>query len=450
MPRIPDSRRESVRDLLRAGLISAGDRLRFTRPRAREEHVATVSPEGRIVLTDGTEYDTPSDAAKAAGGTPVNGWIAWRTDANRTLASLRNQLRDATTGTAPPDTPHEYLSEVGEQLRAGEAVSVTVRELLRHWNARSRGTRITRRVEKDLTSQGLQTFPHFRDVTLDSLVRFSMVDAEETSDPSADSVLDVHRSPTSPELEDDTGDDDPPQIGLKVGNLPSALGGVTAVTRESTIEQAITLMQIDDFSQLAVLSPNKRTLTGAVTWKSIAIARHINPGATLLDCIADAQEISYDQDLVDVLGVLQSVGFVFVRNEVNEVSGIVTAADLAHAYGDMATPFFLIGELDQLLRHIVASHIPLSDVVTLCDPSGDRDIASFDQLTMGDYERTLQNPDAWNRLSTKLDRVLFCQRLELIRDIRNDITHFNPEDIPPNTVDMLRNLLRMVRLNLPV
>jgi hypothetical protein len=59
---IPDSRRESVRDLLQAGLISAGDRLRFTRPRAREQHVATVSSEGRIVLADGTEYDTPPDA----------------------------------------------------------------------------------------------------------------------------------------------------------------------------------------------------------------------------------------------------------------------------------------------------------------------------------------------------------------------------------------------------
>lgn len=222
------------------------------------------------------------------------------------------------------------------------------------------------------------------------------------------------------------------------------------MTRESTIEQAITLMQIDDFSQLAVLSPNKRNLTGAITWKSIAIARHINPSATLRDCIIDAPEISYNQELVDVLGVLQSVGFVFVRNEVNEVGGIVTAADLAHAYGDMATPFFLIGELDQLLRHVVSSHVPLSDVVTLCDPSGAREIKSFDQLTMGDYERTLQNPDAWERLSTKLDRTLFCKRLEMIRDIRNDIMHFNPEDIPTNTVDMLRNLLRMVRLNMPV
>jgi hypothetical protein len=69
----PDSRRESVRDLLDAGLIGAGERLRFTRPRAGEEHFATVSPEGRIVLVDGNEYDTPSDAAKAVANIQVNG-----------------------------------------------------------------------------------------------------------------------------------------------------------------------------------------------------------------------------------------------------------------------------------------------------------------------------------------------------------------------------------------
>lgn len=77
----------------------------------------------------------------------------------------------------------------------------------------------------------------------------------------------------------------------------------------------------------------------------------------------DAPEITYDQELIDVLGVLQSVGFVSVRNERGEINGIVTAADLAHAYGDMATPFFLIGELDQLLRHIVSKHIELADVI---------------------------------------------------------------------------------------
>jgi hypothetical protein len=339
---------------------------------------------------------------------------------------------------------HRFLSEVGELLRTGDDVQITVRELLRHWNARTRGTKITRRIEKDLTSHGLTTFPHFRDVTLDTLVRFSTLDDGSVRKSSTEHA---HKLETVPAPDSD--DDDAPQIGLKVGNLPSALGGVSFVSPESTVEQAITDMQVDDFSQLAVMPANKRKLVGAVTWKSIAIARHINADAALRDCVIDAPEITYDQELIDVLGVLQSVGFVFVRNERGEINGIVTAADLAHTYGDMATPFFLIGELDQLLRHIVSKHIELADVIALCDTAGDRGITSFDQLTMGDYERTLQNPDAWSQVGTKLDRASFCARLKTIREIRNDIMHFNPEDIPPTAVDMLRNFLRMIRLNVP-
>ncbi|MGX7828762.1 CBS domain-containing protein [Actinokineospora sp. 24-640] len=445
--RDPENRRESIRDLLDAGLLRAGERLRFTRPKSGEEDVATVSSEGRIVLANGAEFATPSDAAKAVTNTQVNGWTVWRTDANRTLASLRDQLRDATAGITVSSTPHEYLSEVGEQLRADEAASITVRELLRHWNARNRGTRITRRIEKDLASHGVKTFPHFRDVALDTPIRFALLDDERTENSPDSSAINAHPSSSS-DIEPD--DSDPPQIGLKVGNLPSAMDGVVSITPDSTVEQAITMMQLDDYSQLAVLSTNKRKLAGAVTWKSIATARHTNPDAALRDCLIDAPEIPYNKELVDVLDVLQSVGFVFVRNEIAEINGIVTAADLAHAYGDMATPFFLIGELDQLLRHIVSTRIPLAEVVALCDSSESRGITSFDQLTMGDYERTLQNPNSWKRLDTKLDRALFCERLGMIREIRNDITHFNPEDIPPNTVDMLRNLMRVIRLNMTV
>ncbi|MFC4859472.1 CBS domain-containing protein [Actinophytocola glycyrrhizae] len=443
-PHDPANRRVSVRDLLTANLVTAGDRLRFIRPRSGEEHVATVSSAGAIVLPDGSEYDTPSDAARAVANIQVNGWIVWRTDSNRTLASLRNELRDVEAGVTELTTASEFLQETKGQVRAGDTVSITVRELLRHWNAHTRGTRITRRIEKDLTSHDLTTFPHFRDVTLDTTVRFFALDEEQPPKSSDEQVLKMHTAST-PEPDDG----DPPQIGLKVGNLLSALNGVVFVPPEGSVEQAITQMQIDDFSQLAVMAANKRKLIGAVTWKSIAIARHNSADATLQDCLIDAPEIPYDQELVDVLGVLQSVGFVFVRNERNEINGIVTAADLAHAYGDMATPFFLIGELDQLLRHIVSKHIDLADVVKLCDASGSREIKSFDQLTMGDYERALQNPDAWAQIGTKLDRVSFCQRLGMIREVRNDIMHFNPEDIPANTVDMLRNFLRMIRLNVP-
>lgn len=223
-----DSRRVTVRDLVEADLLDTGDRLRFSRPRSGEEPVATVSATGSIVFADGTEYDTPSDAARAAASIQVNGWIVWRTDANRTLASLRTELSDVAAGFTASSEMHQFLSEVGEQIRTDDDVQITVRELLRHWNARTRGTKITRRIEKDLTSHGLTTFPHFRDVTLDTLVRFSTLDDGSVRNSSPEHV---HKLETVPVPDSD--DDDAPQIGLKVGNLPSALGGVSFVLQKA-------------------------------------------------------------------------------------------------------------------------------------------------------------------------------------------------------------------------
>jgi hypothetical protein len=80
------NRRITLRDLLEAGLISTGEQLQFSRPRSGEDHPATVSAAGHIVFPDGTEYNTPSDAAKAVTDTQVNGWICWRTSDGRVLA----------------------------------------------------------------------------------------------------------------------------------------------------------------------------------------------------------------------------------------------------------------------------------------------------------------------------------------------------------------------------
>jgi hypothetical protein len=52
----------------------------------------------------------------------------------------------------------------------------------------------------------------------------------------------------------------------------------------------------------------------------------------------------------------------------------VTTADVVHAYGELATPFFLLGELDQMLRHVISRTFTLEEVTSLCDTDGTRSI----------------------------------------------------------------------------
>ena len=104
----------------------------------------------------------------------------------------------------------------------------------------------------------------------------------------------------------------------------------------------------------------------------------------------------------------------------------------------------MIGELDRRLRRLVA-RFDFKQVCTVCDADGSRELQSIDDLTMGDYERVLQNPSIWESLGWPLDRVVFTKRLGDLREIRNDITHFNPDADGLGAVPKLRNMLNLLR-----
>jgi len=174
---------------------------------------------------------------------------------------------------------------------------------------------------------------------------------------------------------------------------------------------------------------------GAVSWRSIAQALHRKPTAGFADVIDTRVEVvAYDRDLFEVLPMLQRHEFVLVRDENRAVAGIVTTADVVHRYGDMATPYFQVGELDQTLRWVLSHTFDLENVGQICG----RTVESFDKLSVGDYQRVLENKDMWEKLGWPLDRVTFIERLEEIRHIRNKIMHFHPDPVPSDAVDKLR------------
>ncbi len=191
---------------------------------------------------------------------------------------------------------------------------------------------------------------------------------------------------------------------------------------------------LNDFSQLAVLS-GPHNLRGAVTWRSIAQAMHERPDRRFTDAIDPHVEVvAYDRDLFEVLPVLQRRDFVFVRDQSRAVMGIVTTADVVHRYGEMATPYFQLGEMDQTLRWILRRAFDVDTVQTLCK----KVVTSFDKLTIGDYQRVLENKAAWQRLGWRIDRAAFIARLEEIRHLRNKIMHFHSDPVPQDTVDKLQ------------
>jgi Restriction Enzyme Adenine Methylase Associated len=312
-------RRVTVSDLLEAGLIKAGAKLRFKRARIGVSYDATVTDKGRIRLeSDGEEFRSPSRAAMvAAGMRAVDGWHAWLVvDQDRLLDAVRQELLDReisrVTAAAHRQTEDTGRQRIHERLRRARSRAdehdperISVRDLLAVWEVTDRGDQVSL-IEADLANHGLVTSPSFRAVTLDTVVSL-------TTPPDETEGGATVRSFESDDLavaDDDEGGDDL-NVRLTVGNL-SPFGDLMYVGPNSTFEEAITKMLLNDFSQLPVLS-GPRNLRGAVTWRSIAEAMHQTPEACFARAIDTRVEVvAYDRDLFDVLPMLQQREFVFI------------------------------------------------------------------------------------------------------------------------------------------
>lgn len=435
-------RRVAVADLVDAGLLEPEARLVYRRPRIGDEYWATVTDAGTLRLDDGRELKTPSRAAMLAANVPsVDGWEAWTVEATgEALDTVRQRLLEAAAAGAgdvdesmrpvvqAAQQRHQFLRDARTRAEAGQPAELTVRDLLEKWQASRRGNVITQHVEDDLADHGLVTTPDFRAVALDSVVALTHPVDE----------------PTATEPVDELAVVEPIDTGLTLGNIPSALASVLDIAAESTLDEAVTLMRLNGYSQLAVLN-GRHHLRGAVTWQSIAECRHFSSASTLRDAIVPARDARFDAELIDVLDVLYEHDFVFVRNEHNEIAGIVTTADVVNAYGELATPFFIVGEIDRRLRRIITDTFTIDVIAEACRHEAARPIGHADDLSFGDYQRVLEHPDRWRELGWPLDRKTFVTRLQLIRELRNDLTHFSPDPLPDDAVPSMRHFLKLLR-----
>ena len=85
--------RVELSDLISAGLLEAGATLT---PRRRKfaKDVARILPDGRLDLR-GVIYPTPSKAARALTGTPINGWRFFLADSKHSLRDLRENYLES-------------------------------------------------------------------------------------------------------------------------------------------------------------------------------------------------------------------------------------------------------------------------------------------------------------------------------------------------------------------
>lgn len=117
-----------------------------------------------------------------------------------------------------------------------------------------------------------------------------------------------------------------------------------------------------------------------------------------------------------------------------------STADISSQFLTWTEPFVMLEQIENLIRHILDGKILKEDLEKVCQEK-ERKPESIDDLTFGEYIALIENPKQWERIGLKsVDRTLFVQSLNEVREIRNDIMHFDPEGIDESSKEKLKSV----------
>ncbi|MEV0488058.1 CBS domain-containing protein [Streptomyces sp. NPDC050508] len=323
----------------------------------------------------------------------------------------------------------ELIKEAKKQSKK-DPIQIRITDLLGYWDAKRRGQRILDSIAAALQKEGLTTFPPLGEGWLGGSVQIVAVPQPDDSD-------DLPQDELVPEK----------PVGLTLGSLESANSGVASVTPNDSLVKAQSKMMADDYSQLAVMS-GERSYQGAVSWESIAQAILTNPDCTLRDAIVSAPVVKSKEDLLGNIPKIIEFGYVFVQSRDGKIQGIVTTADLSNQFSLLASPFFLLAEIERRLRKIIDGSFEIDDLKACVAPEEEErkaGLTSADDLSMGEYMRLLEHPNRWEKLGWQVDRSTFIKALDSVREIRNEVMHFSPDPLLDDQNARLVNFLKWLR-----
>ena len=322
---------------------------------------------------------------------------------------------------------YDWLDQISARLRAEidagaapKGEEATGRQLLNRFGYARRGKWVVAEIREGLEARRLRTSPDFE---------FEWVDNPLLIVPD-----DNGEKPGGRKAPDPT---------VRIGMLPAAHNAPVSVKRDDSLARATTIMRIEDYSQLPVM-PNERSVKGVVSWKSIGAAHaEGKTPSRVRECMVEPCVVDIQMTLGEATDRIYEHDYVLVQAKDGKITGIVTAADLAFEFKQLAHPFLLIGEIEHHLRNLVQGRFSVEEFVEAS--GGDLEVRGPDDLTFGGYCRLLQPKAAWTKLDLQVDQVEFNARLESLRKIRNDVMHFSPDPRGALEIHELESMARFCR-----
>jgi len=342
----------------------------------------------------------------------------------------------------------DQVKEMAAKVKAGEQAKTTVRTLLSWFGAHRRSWGNVMRIRRALDETGLTTLPDFRAQYIDGDIVFQPKQVAPVSTEvsagegiSLEDAVNVELVQTA-EVLCPVRLADPAH---RISRLESANRPPVFVRPDATIEEATTLMLGHDYSQLPVMQSD-RDVKGLFSWKSLG--SRLASGkqcSNVRDSMDDHQEISSNGSLFEAIRIIAEHDCVLVRASDKTICGIVTAYDIGAQFHQIAEPFLLLADTENHIRHLISKAFTVAELQQAKDPQDqNRSIQDVSDLTFGEYVRLLQNEQNWAKLNVRIDRKIFTGWLEKVRDVRNDVMHFDPDPMDPTDLRLLRDFARFL------
>ena len=322
----------------------------------------------------------------------------------------------------------EKLKAVVAQLKKGVAPQKeTVRSFLLWFGSERRGYRVVRHIRGQLKKYGVATSPDFEYTYIDGYISF--VSAPTAGDPTIADLATVQTDPTQ-----------------RISRLESANNDPVTVKPDATLQQAVTLMLTNDFSQLPVMT-SPREVKGIISWKTIGSRLALKrPCPAVSDCMEPAHIVGSDESLFSTISTIATYDYVLVQGKDKKICGIVTATDFNDQFRKLAEPFLVVGEIEHGIRRLIHGKFTEKELNEAKAPGEDgRTIEGVADLTFGEHIRLLENEKKWKKVGLEIDRVEFVARLNKVREIRNDVMHFDPDGMEPSDMELLREFAQFLK-----
>ncbi|WP_114752021.1 CBS domain-containing protein [Pleomorphovibrio marinus] len=323
--------------------------------------------------------------------------------------------------------PNKEFKELSQKIHKSlDSVELTPKELLAYFGVTTRRTNVMWWVDRALKENDLQTIPSYKSGWIHAKIELT-----------TEKIINKKKQ----EKEIDT-------IIPRVKLLEAANTKPTYITKSDTIEKAMTIMMENDYSQLPVMnSQSAKQVDGMISWHSIGWKKALGKNQkTVSDFMNKGCTIINDTcPLLDAVEIVQKNEVVLIRDKSQSICGLVTITDIAEKFYALAEPFFIIGQIEAAIREILDDKFSVEELQKVKYGEDNREIQTISDLTFSEYIQLMRQDENWQKLKLPLDKDELTKRLDNIRLIRNDVMHFNTDNIDDEQKYMLRKTALFLR-----